>query len=226
MKKNTAAAPLRDFRFSKLQTPAYRHLKLLAFWPVYGMLFLFIERFCPGKQYHPVQCALDRYIPFCEWFFLPYCAWFFFVGGVLFYAAGHDAPAFTALMRYIIVTHLSALTIYFFYPTCQNLRPAAFPRANALTRCVAALYAIDTSTNVCPSIHVLGAVGAWLASLRMARFRSAAWRVFFFAAMVLISISTVFIKQHSAMDVLMALPLCLLGWLLCFHSRSGNAPSG
>ena len=31
-----------------------------------------------------------------------------------------------------------------------------------------------------------------------------------------ISLSTVFMKQHSILDVLCALPVCALGWWLCY----------
>ena len=42
------------------------------------------------------------------------------------------------------------------YPTCQNLRPEVFARDNVLTRLMAWFYTCDTSTNVCPSLHVCG----------------------------------------------------------------------
>ena len=34
----------RQFRFSKLNTPEFEHLKYLLFWPVYGLLLLTVER--------------------------------------------------------------------------------------------------------------------------------------------------------------------------------------
>ena len=33
------AANYRSFRFSKLNDPEYRHLRLLVFWPIFGSLF-------------------------------------------------------------------------------------------------------------------------------------------------------------------------------------------
>ena len=33
---------------------------------------------------------------------------------------------------------------------------------------------------------------------------------------ILICLSTVFVKQHSILDVLCALPVCALGWWLCY----------
>ena len=43
------------------------------------------------------------------------------------------------------------------------------------------------------------------------------WPVFGLAFLALcISLSTVFMKQHSILDVLCALPVCALGWWLCY----------
>ena len=45
------------------------------------------------------------------------------------------------------------------------------------------------------------------------------WRNLLCMAMAIalcISLSTVFMKQHSILDVLCALPVCALGWWLCY----------
>ena len=87
-----------------------------------------------------------------------------------------------------------------------------------LTDAVALLYAVDTSTGVCPSLHAAGAIGiasAWLKSQSAARRQKAAVVL----AAVLICLSTVFIKQHSVVDVFAALPLCLLAETVAYgHS--------
>ena len=65
---------------------------------------------------------------------------------------------------------------------------------------------------------LLAALAAALFALRDGpRLRKRAW---WQAASVLlalcISLSTVFMKQHSILDVLCALPVCALGWWLCY----------
>ena len=67
-------------------------------------------------------------------------------------------------------------------------------------------------------VRVMNAVAAALFALRDGpRLRKRAW---WQAASVLlalcISLSTVFMKQHSILDVLCALPVCALGWWLCY----------
>ena len=94
------------------------------------------------------------------------------------------------------------------WPTCQNLRPAAFERDNLLTRFMAQFYQFDTNTNVCPSIHVLGTMAVLLTSYHCRSTSTPGWKIAFTVAAVLICASTVFLKQHSILDVAAAFALC------------------
>ena len=146
----------RQFRLRKLNTPEFSHIKLLLFWPVFGLAFLALERFRPHAAYHVMHCALDDAIPFSEWALIPYLLWFVYLIGALAYTFFQDVPAFRRMMRFVIVTYTAATVVYFIYPTQQLLRPEAFAHDNALTRAVAWFYTFDTNTNVCPSLHVIG----------------------------------------------------------------------
>ena len=53
---------LRSFRFSRLNDPEFRHLKLLVYWLVFGLAFLVLERFSPVTEYYPMYCPLDEKI--------------------------------------------------------------------------------------------------------------------------------------------------------------------
>ena len=140
----------RQFRLRKLNTPEFSHIKLLLFWPVFGLAFLALERFRPHAAYHVMHCALNDAIPFSEWALIPYLLWFVYLIGALAYTFFQDVPAFRRMMRFVIVTYTAATVIYFIYPTQQLLRPEAFAHDNALTRVVAWFYTFDTNTNVCP----------------------------------------------------------------------------
>ena len=75
----------RQFRLRKLNTPEFSHIKLLLFWPVFGLVFLALERFRPHAAYHVMHCALDDAIPFSEWALIPYLLWFVYLIGALAY---------------------------------------------------------------------------------------------------------------------------------------------
>ena len=163
--KKTDLIDYRKFRLSKLSTPEFEHVKLLAFWPVYGLAFLTVERLWIRDSYTPISCALDSAIPFCELFLIPYLFWFVFLTGTLIYTFLCDAESFTRMMKFIIISYTAAIAVYILFPNCQELRPPEFARDNILTRFIARFYEFDTNTNVCPSIHVIGSVaavcGAW-----------------------------------------------------------------
>lgn len=222
MKLRPPVVDYRKFRFSKLKTPEFSHLILLLYWPIYGLLFLFVERFYPVTSYTAVYCRADDLIPFCEWFLLPYMWWFVYLTGMILYTLFYDPRAFRRMMYFIMITYTITIIIYFVYPTCQELRPVEFARENVLTRLVGRFYQFDTNTNVCPSIHVIGSLATLAASWDMERFRSRGWRLYFLIAAVLISISTVFLKQHSLIDIVAALPLCVLAYGIVYRGWFGR----
>lgn len=218
MNRNVPAVDYRKFRLSKLNTDEFRHLTLLIFWPIFGLLFQLTERVFIADEYHPVYIPLDDLIPFEEIFVIPYMFWFVYLVGIQIYTLLYDPEAFRKLMKFIIITYSAALIFYWIYPTCQNLRPVFFERDNVLVRFMRAFYRFDTHTNVCPSIHVIGSVAVWAAGWNEKRLKSVWWKVGFTVTTILICLSTVFLKQHSALDVFAALPLCALAYRFCYKS--------
>lgn len=209
----------RNFRFHKLNTPEFEHLKYLAYWPVFGLLFLTVERLWIREYYYPISCSLDAAIPFCEYFLIPYLFWFVFLVGIHIYTLFYDTESFRRLMRFIILTYSATMIIYIIFPNCQELRPVTFERDNLFTRFLSGFYQFDTNTNVCPSIHVIGSVAVMLCAWHSKHFGTSGWRIAFSIAAILISVSTVFLKQHSVLDVLAALPICFIGYRVVYRKN-------
>ena len=214
----------RKLRFGNLTSETYRHLLLLLFWPVYGFLFLFVERFyqLPTDSYYEMYCGFDDLIPFCEWFVIPYFFWFIYLVGMHVYTLWYDVDAFKRMTKYIIITYSATILIYFIFPTKQCLRPDVFARDNLLTRFIGHFYRFDTNTNVCPSIHVIGSLAVMEAALWSGSIKSKKIKISFVIAAALICLSTLFMKQHSILDILAALPLCAAAHFLCFKKRAEN----
>ena len=215
--RKTAIVDYRKFRFSKLNTPEFEHLKYLAYWPVFGLLFLTVERLWIRERYYPVSCPLDDRIPFCEYFLIPYLFWFVFLAGIHVYTLLYDTESFKKLMKFIIVSYSVAMLIYILFPNCQELRPVIFERDNIFTHFIERFYQFDTNTNVCPSIHVIGSVAVMLCAWNSRHFSTAGWRIAFGLAALLISISTVFLKQHSVVDIIAAIPICVIAYMVSFR---------
>lgn len=203
------------FTISKLFTPEFSHLLLLSGWVVYFLLYFLTENLIPIENCHPIHSYLDDIIPFCEWFVLPYVFWYALIVISLWYFALYNVTNFKRLQVYIMITQALAMAVYIIYPSCQNLRPEVFPRENVLSSLVGFLYAFDTNTGVFPSLHCaysLGIASVWLREKSVSRW----WKAFVVVAVVLICLSTMFIKQHSALDFFGAIPVCLLAEYLVF----------
>lgn len=212
------AVDYRNLRLNNMNTDTYSHLKLLLYWPLYGLLFLFVERFYQVEHYTVMHCALDDLIPFCEWFLIPYLYWFVYLVGMHLYTLLYDVDSFKRMMKYIMLTYTVAIVTYLIWPTCQELRPETFERDNFLTRFIAGFYQFDTNTNVCPSIHVIGSLAVMEAGLWCKRLSKPCKACFVITA-ILICLSTAFMKQHSVLDILAALPICILGHFLFFRKE-------
>ena len=205
----------RDFRLSKLNDPRFSHLKLLGGWLIYFALYFLTENLIPAEACTPVHCWLDDLIPFCEWFLIPYVAWYGSIVVSLWYFALYNPQNFRRLQTFIFVTQMAAMVIYIVFPNRQDLRPTAFPRDNFLTDAIGFLYAFDTNTGVCPSLHCaysIGIASVWLKEKTASPLVKTGVVLF----VALVCVSTTFIKQHSAVDFFAAIPICILAeWIAC-----------
>lgn len=215
----------RRFRFSKLNNPEFSHLKLLSAWIVYFLFYFLTEHLIPEESCALMHCALDDRIPFCEYFAVFYVFWYALVAGSLVYFGLYNVEAFRNLMKYIIVTQVVAMAVYIFFPNRQDLRPEVFPRDNFWTHVMAGLYAIDTSTNVCPSLHVAYSLGIASTFLKDSEV-SAGWKTAIVITVVMICLSTAFVKQHSVLDILAGSLLGLLQSIWCMGTPSDEAQKG
>lgn len=185
----------------------YKHAWILSYLLIYFYWFFALEA-RTGVPMKTIHTALDDYIPFNEWFYIPYILWFGYMVIVVGYFFFHQKEDFYRSTSFLFIGMTICLIIYTFWPNCQNLRPTTFERDNILVSLVQALYRTDTSTNVCPSIHVFNSLVAHSAVMNSELFKNKKWiRRGSFVLMVLICMSTVFLKQHSVFDGICALAL-------------------
>lgn len=201
----------RKFRLNKLNDKEFSHIKPLLFWPLFGLVFSFLEKGLK-LNYQTIYCSFDDKIPFCEYFIIPYYFWFVFLIGMQIYAFFFDIPAFRNYINFTILTYTVTIIVYILFPNQQTLRPMTLPRDNIFSDIVAWMYNFDTNTNVCPSIHVLGSFAVYFSARKSKLFSGFWWRAAFLVMTVLISVSTVFLKQHSIIDIIAALVLCAVAY--------------
>ena len=217
----TPVVDYREFRLTKLNDPRFSHLKLLGGWIGYFIMYFLTENLIPMERMHVIHCALDDVIPFNEYFLIFYCSWYAWIVISLLYFMLYDIDSFRRLQVFIIITQVVAMVVYIVYPSIQLLRPEVFPRENALTALMAFIYNFDTPTGVCPSLHVAYSMG--IASVWCKRKETpVGLKVFMVCLLVMISISTAFVKQHSVVDIIAAIPLGMLAEYLVFGRTQIN----
>ena len=160
-----------------------------------------------------VHCHLDDLIPFCKYAVIPYLAWFIWIPFTLFYLLWKAPRAdFWRLCLPLFAGMTIALAVYVIIPNGLDLRPYRVYGSDIFARIVRQLYSTDTATNVCPSIHVFNSVTLMMAYYRSRIFEEPRHRWMRPASAVLclsIIASTVLLKQHSCIDVVMGILLAM-----------------
>ena len=206
----------KGFRLSEINRLEYRHLWYLIAWPAYFIMHFLTEWLIPEEICTPVHCFLDDVIPFCEYFVIAYVGWYFLVFFTLLYFLKNNVTIFKNLMKFIIVAQIAAMIIYILFPNRQDLRPTEFVRDNVFADLVKLLYSADTNTNVCPSLHVsfsLAVASAWAKEKAI----SVRYRAMHILFCLLVCASVAFIKQHSVVDILVAVPICILAEFIAYR---------
>ena len=185
----------------------HKQLFLLLYAFIYWPWFSWLEKHVT-TDYHILHVPFDDMIPFCEYFVIPYYLWFAFIAAGMLFIAFADAVTCYRMAVFLITGMTAFLIISTIYPNGLNLRPSVFPRDNVFTDLVRTMYETDTPTNVLPSLHVYNSIGIHLALCATPRLDSAKWIRWASGILTtLIVLSTLFIKQHSVLDVIAALGL-------------------
>lgn len=184
---------------------AHRLKGIILFGIVYLAAFFFME--ARDVPIHIIHTAFDDMIPFCKYFIIPYVIWYFYVGATILYLAFTDR-GLKEYNRFILMMELGMIVfviVSFVYPNGQDLRPQIVV-TDWYTGLINLLYTVDTSTNILPSLHVYASVACCIALCRDKNFRKKpALQWITTLLTVSICLSTMFIKQHSVIDVTAAL---------------------
>jgi membrane-associated phospholipid phosphatase len=177
------------------------HVYLVLYVPVYLIMFAIVELLVPsGSDYWVSYMPLDDQIPFVPAFVIPYCLWYPYLVVTGLYLLVKDRDNFIRYMLFIILGFTLSLLFCLIFPNGQNLRPAEFEHPNVFTWMLGIVYSADTNTNVFPSMHVIGCMAASVAAWRSASMKRL--RIPSLILAILISASTVFVKQHSFLDII------------------------
>lgn len=200
----------------------YKHAIIILYLPIYIIWFILLEKRTDVK-FSEVHCIVDDFIPFCEIFIIPYLLWFVYVASslVFLFFQTKYIDDFYKCAAILVMGMTTSLIIYTFFPNAQNMRPGSFERDNIFTNIISVLYAADTDTNVCPSIHVYNSVAIHVGIATSQYFKNKKWiKNSSLVLCILICMSTLFLKQHSFVDLVCAIALYLFYYTIIYKQFS------
>ena len=198
--------------FHRLKQTIAAHPVALAliFFLFYFAGFFGLEQLINQPKYI-IYCGLDSLIPFNEWFIFAYGAWFALIPWALITLLIRDRSSYFYLCAVMFSGMAISLLLYLLFPNGVQLRPETIAGDNIAASLMQMVWAVDTSTNVCPSIHVSTTVAIFLAVRRSRIWQRRSLVVGGCGVLAaLICLSTVFLKQHSVIDVLCGIALTLV----------------
>ena len=195
---------------------------ILIFMVLYLVAFAWLEN-RTGVPIHMLEIRADDSIPFCEYFIVPYYLWFLYVAATViwFTMYQNDKRDWYRLVLSLGFGMTLFIVVSYVFPNGHTLREYSFPRENIFTQMVRYLYTVDTSTNVMPSIHVFNSVACCVALMNaegLKKHQVIRWGSFVLT--VLIVASTVFLKQHTILDLIVALVLNRICWSALYNYQT------
>lgn len=170
-----------------------------------------------------IDLPVDRIIPFLPIFIIPYILWFFYVAYFIMFYLNRDLTEYYRLGSFLAAGMTVFIIISIFFPNGLNLRPefSSLNDKSFLTGLIKGLYLKDTSTNVFPSIHVYNTIGIMISyffTKNKISFTKIHKSIIIILG-VLIILSTMFVKQHSIIDVIGGFTMSYLFYKLFYNKK-------
>lgn len=177
----------------------YSHLRLVLIFIPLLMWFSHLESSVVPK--YVMHARLDDHIPFIPVFIIPYLSWFAYISFGFLYSAVKSKKEFYRLCMFVFGGMAISYIIYMLFPNCQDLRPKSLG-TDVFSKIIAFVYRMDNPANVSPSIHVMDSIALNTAITNCAEiYKNKRMEYISVIWMILICLSTLFVKQHSILDV-------------------------
>lgn len=185
---------IRDFIKSK------KHFLTLTIFLILTLWFAYLKKTIIPT--HIMDSYIDSKIPFIKEFVIAYYFWFAYMAIGFVYLGFVSKKDFYKLELFLALGMSISFIIFIVYPNAQFPRPAVKGN-DVFSFLVNFIYSHDGTNNVFPSIHVCNAIGVHLALVNCESFKNkVTLKYLSLFAMLSICASTVFIKQHSIIDVI------------------------
>lgn len=200
----------------------YKHVWLLLYVFVYLAVFSRLQQ-NTDKPYHIMHTRLDDLIPFEEIFIVPYLLWFLYVAGAVAFFFFKNKNEYYRICAFLFTGMTISLLVCALFPNGTDFRPVIDANKNIFCYLVSMVWNIDPCINVFPSIHVYNSVGVHIAICHCEELkRHKGIRYASGLLMFLICLATMFLKQHSVIDVVGALFMAYVIYPLAYSTEKEN----
>ncbi len=200
-------------------------LPMAIYMVVYMPTFFWVESLDHGGNFHIIHTAVDDMIPVIEVFIIPYALWLpYLCAGMI--AIAIRTRTVSRKTSYMLMAGMTLfIIISLVYPNMLELRAAIPDRQNIFIDMISYLHSIDTPTDVLPSLHVYDAIVV-ASGLHLAFPEKKGMLAASDLLTLLIVLSTMFIKQHSIIDVISAIVMFIPVFIIiCFVIKPLKRPA-
>ena len=168
------------------------------------MILFYLVRYIKVEKYYYPSISLDFKIPYIKFFVVPYLSWLIWIPFIWLYTLFHNKKLFKKISYMLMISMTLYLILSFVCPTALSLRPTILDRNDIWCRLTLFLYSLSPETYVFPSLHVFHSLVIFYAIFQgKGKLVEYIWfKIFGFIWTILICLSTMFVKQHSIIDVI------------------------
>lgn len=189
----------------------------ICFPPLFHTLIYFLSKLIERPPYD-ITTNIDNKIPFIAWFIIFYCIWYLFllVAPLIIYK--YDRKILKRYAITYIVCSIVCCIIYIMWPTTFN-RPE-LSNNGIFNYVVKWIYSNDIpAVNCFPSFHALLCF-LWIITISLNKNINKIVRLFISFFCIGIILSTMFVKQHSYIDLIGAFIIVVINYLIvCFFDK-------
>ena len=201
-----------------------KYVLLLLLWVVHIVWYFLVNTY--RTNCHLIHIPLDDKIPYIRFFVIPYVMWYGYIAFAHIWTFFHSKRDFLTMCSLIFLSVFISVTVYTIYPSMHDMRPADEALGSDLFgNIVRWLYSTENPNCILPSEHCLLAIVITVGLIFSDGFKgNLAVKILCPIYTLLVMLATVFIKQHSIVDVFastaLSVPICLLTYfVICPKKR-------
>ncbi len=178
-------------------------------WIVQVVWYFVLNTYQTGS--HLIHIPLDDKIPYIKYFVIPYVLWYAYIVFAHIWTYFHSKREFLLMCSLIFLSNFLSMLVCTFYPSMHDLRPAEeMIGTDFFGSIVRWLYGTENPYCILPSQHCMLAIAITFGLITSDSLKNnLAVKIVLPIYTVLVMLSTVFIKQHSIVDVFAAMVMCI-----------------